>query len=478
MGLKLGMAQAGLVFGALTLAGCSSPAAQQPQDEITTVYATPVEQSALWDAHHPKGQAVEVQFPNRDKPSTLILSDGHAYLGDDIVGDVQGETVVGLTGQVMLRLDGRQGLYPLSSGITDAGLKWPGGVIPYVFDSSAPTNLRNQFTQAVGIYNSKTVVRYVARSNQPNYVRVVSGSGCSSYVGMMSKNFKPNGQELTLGSNGCGVGAALHEMGHAAGLHHEQARQDRDQYVSINYDLIAPDWRSQYDIIKSDKTNTAFTPYDFNSIMHYGNSQKNGQWVMTDKSGKVAPRDIGSKGSLTASDIKAFQTIYGGSGGGGGVTPPPPATTTFRSTALTPRANKCLDVPGGQTTNGLRLQQWDCSGVSNQTFDFKAVAGRADTYTVASVASGKCLDASGALTANNTKIIQFECQNSANQQWTLRTVSASAKEYQLVGVQSGRCLDVTGAAQTAGAQLILWDCHAGANIAKYGNQTWRLSGKP
>ncbi|MBZ9750105.1 AbfB domain-containing protein [Deinococcus sp. HMF7604] len=306
-----------LLSVSLLLASCAGTDGHDHTHAPETQASTRHSHDALWQAHHPTGDTLQVQLPDRDAPSTVTLSGGHAYLGDDIIGDVRGTAVVGLSGQTILRTD-RSGIQPLSSGITDAGLKWPGAVVPFVFDGSATANIRTQFNQAVQIYNGQTVVRYVARTNQANYVRVVAGDGCSSYVGMMSTSFKPNGQEITLGRDGCGVGAALHEMGHAAGLEHEQQRQDRDSYITVNYGLIDPAWRSQYDIIRDNRVNTAFTGYDVHSIMHYGNSQVNSQWVMTSKQG-VPPEQIGqNSGYLTDGDKTAFRTIYGNVNGGGG----------------------------------------------------------------------------------------------------------------------------------------------------------------
>ncbi len=303
------------VIGALAMTGLLSACGS---DQGATVPPpNPADNDLLWQAHHPDGLALQVQLASRDQPSTVIIKDDHAYLGDDIIGDVRGNNVVGLDNSVILHLDGSAGVQPLGTGITNSGLKWSGSVIPYVFDGSATTNIRNQFNQAVNIYNTQTVLRWVSRTNQANYVRVKADNGCYSYVGMMSTSFKPNGQELALGTDGCGVGGALHEMGHASGLQHEMIRQDRDQHITVNYNVIPSQWRSQFDINRDNGSNSSFTPYDYHSIMHYRNVNHNGTWEMVSKEG-VAPQDIGTNsGYLTDLDKQSFAIIYGAGGGSG-----------------------------------------------------------------------------------------------------------------------------------------------------------------
>ena len=275
------------------------------------------EAAQLWRSQNPLGKTVTVKFADSSEPTQLVIKDGHAFIGDMLIGDVRGEQVIGAQGEPIANLDGSPLLRSQGFGIYKTGNKWPNAVIPYVFDSSATSNIRSQFEKARSIYTKETGIRLVKHTNQSQYVRVMAGSGCSSYVGRMSTSFKRNGQELKLGRDGCGVGAALHEIGHAAGLMHEQTRCDRDDYIRVRYDLIDPNWHSQYE--KScGSVHKSHTSYDYNSIMHYGNSRIGGQWQMTDRKGKVSPQDIGSDGVLTSADKTSFKAIYGKGGNDGG----------------------------------------------------------------------------------------------------------------------------------------------------------------
>jgi hypothetical protein len=41
-------------------------------------------------------------------------------------------------------------------------------------------------------------------------------------------------------------GSMIHEVAHVMGLGHEHKRSDRDNFVTINWDSITAQWRSQY----------------------------------------------------------------------------------------------------------------------------------------------------------------------------------------------------------------------------------------
>jgi hypothetical protein len=80
-----------------------------------------------------------------------------------------------------------------------------------------------------------------------------------------------------------------HELGHALGLYHEQSRSDRDTYVTINDNNIdsicGPDGNESCDFNFELEASIAYTPYDFDSIMHYGRAawSSNGQDTITVK---------------------------------------------------------------------------------------------------------------------------------------------------------------------------------------------------
>jgi hypothetical protein len=142
-------------------------------------------------------------------------------------------------------------------------------------------------------------------------------------------------------------------------------------------------------------------------------------------------------------------------------------------------SQQCLDNTGLGTADGNAQQQFYCEGGDQQLWNFRPVAGVANTYTVVNQQSGKCLDVSGASTANGAAVTQWTCQNGQNQQFTLRKVTYSGNDshdYQLVARHSGKCVDVNGVSTAARASVIQWPCNAVGQGSPL-NQTWRLWGR-
>jgi lysophospholipase L1-like esterase len=154
----------------------------------------------------------------------------------------------------------------------------------------------------------------------------------------------------------------------------------------------------------------------------------------------------GGYDKMAATWYAALRSVPGSIGTPGGGSPSPaPSTTMLRGAG----SGRCLDDPGGSTTNGLQLQIWDCGGGANQQW----------TYTGGNQLQvlGKCLDAYANQTTAGTKVEIWDCHGGANQQWRFNADGT------ITGVQSGLCLDVTGAATGNGTPVELWTCNGGAN---------------
>lgn len=98
------------------------------------------------------------------------------------------------------------------------------------------------------------------------YIRIGNfGSGCWSYVGRIPQQFQP--QVLNLGSSCIFIDVIEHEMMHALGFFHEQARPDRDDHVTIHWDNIDVSKYANFE--KALEIDSRGSPYDYESIMHY-----------------------------------------------------------------------------------------------------------------------------------------------------------------------------------------------------------------
>jgi hypothetical protein len=162
----------------------------------------------------------------------------------------------------------------------------------------------------------------------------------------------------------------------------------------------------------------------------------------------------GANGSCSPAYLCTAGTGYDGPTGLG----TPSGTRAFSSVASAATGTlvshvssaKCVDLAGGNSANGTKVDIWSCNGKSNQRWAVQPN----ETVQI----RGKCLDIAGKA-ANGTKVDLWQCTGKANQFWM------PLANGELVNPWSGRCLDDPGSNITNGIQLDIWACHGGRNQA-------------
>lgn len=156
-----------------------------------------------------------------------------------------------------------------------------------------------------------------------------------------------------------------------------------------------------------------------------------------------------------------------------------PSDSGFQSVAVAQHSQQCLDNTNLSTADGNQQQQFSCEGGDQQLWNFRPVAGVADTYTVLNQQTGKCLSVNDSSTADGAAVVQSTCDGGLNQQFTARKVTYSgndAHDYQLLARHSGKCVDVSTVSTAARAPIHQWTCNP-AGQGNPLNQTWRLWGR-
>ena len=98
----------------------------------------------------------------------------------------------------------------------------------------------------------------------------------------------------------------IHEIGHVIGLWHEQSREDRDAFVTINFSKVQPGAVHNFNQHITDGDDVG--AYDYGSIMHYPRDA-----FSIDGSDTITPTDpaavIGQRTALSAGDIAAANSV-------------------------------------------------------------------------------------------------------------------------------------------------------------------------
>ncbi|TSQ58061.1 High choriolytic enzyme 1 [Bagarius yarrelli] len=149
---------------------------------------------------------------------------------------------------------------------TSRRCKWPSNngnvIVPYSISRQYAFAERQVIERALNSFQNSTCVRFVPRTNQEDFINIVSDNGCFSSVGRRGGR-----QILSIQRDGCVFHHIIqHELLHALGFHHEQTRSDRDDHVRILLQNVIPGQEHNFDIVN---TNNLNTPYDYDSVMHY-----------------------------------------------------------------------------------------------------------------------------------------------------------------------------------------------------------------
>lgn len=171
-------------------------------------------------------------------------------------------------------------------------------VIPFAISSSFDPATNVSIRSALKWWSDSVKIDFVERRLQADYIEFVPSQWTQSYVGMT------RGRQTVELADWAKTGNIAHELGHVLGLHHEQARFDRDRHVVINCPLDA-NYRHAF---RQDPYAKDFFQYSFYSIMHYGPSSC---LVIPDSTkNKLPPGVPGQRQKIASVDYATIRSMY------------------------------------------------------------------------------------------------------------------------------------------------------------------------
>lgn len=137
------------------------------------------------------------------------------------------------------------------------------------------------------------------------------------------------------------------------------------------------------------------------------------------------------------------------------------------STWINLKSGWLMDVYGGSTSNGARIDQSVSNGSLNQSWNMQPSVYGVPNMNLIGGHSNKCIGVNGGSTAQGASIIQWTCNNNADQLWvwgwTGRYASSGWPIWEPVNNKSAMCLGISGGSTANNAYAIQWSCNGNAD---------------
>jgi hypothetical protein len=354
------------------------------------------------------------------------------------------------------------------------GALWPDSTVAYEIDGALTASERSAVVTAITSWNAaldpygnQIKVRFVPRywaDNRP-YIRFVRGGsgGCGSSQVGRHDNIFTNWFSHNINLDCFDQHTIQHEMGHTAGLVHEQQRCDRDNFVWVG----SPGGINCERYCGGDRVD--YGPYNYLSVMHYYYSSSPAacsiyQISPLSPNYRGQPYQAGSAPGLDSYDVLAINTMYSGK-------PSLPRIGAGTYYSLVPQfTSKVLAIGGGSTAEFAPVILYDrYSGVWDQ--HWVIVNDSAGYVEIRNRNSGKCMEDAYFGTANGSAVVQYTCWGGDNQKWIVAP-SGTSGYFDIINKHSGKSLDVPNWNNVNGQALQQWDHNNGTNQRMWLSPAW------
>lgn len=194
---------------------------------------------------------------------------------------------------------------------------WSGGTVPYLFSSNV--SLADQALMEAAMRQWESIANVTFRDYQTgdllgSWLFIQDSTHNSSFIG-------PSGPAQVVNIFNWNVQMIMvHELGHALGIEHEQARTDRNTYVTVIESNIVSECGDDGAssclhnfAIDSDTGFWLYSPYDYDSVMHYSSTAFNigssntiiTDWPYDTQNISYTDQDIGLNGQCFTNDVPA-----------------------------------------------------------------------------------------------------------------------------------------------------------------------------